>query len=296
MNTKRNIFIAFILNLTFAIIEFIGGAFTHSVAIMSDAIHDTGDAMSIGIAYFLERVSKKKPDENYTYGYARYSVFGSVITCTILLVGSIFVIYNAIKRLVNPVQVDYDGMLWLAAIGVIINFAAAYFTSGSGSLNQRSVNLHMLEDVLGWVVVLIGAVVMKFTNLWMIDPAMSIGVAVFIIINAIKNLKEALDLFLEKVPEGISVNEIREHITEIEGVESIHHLHIWSMDGMNNCATLHVVTEADAAEVKKKIREEMQEHKIQHVTLEIETKDETCGEEDCHGFESSTSAGHHHHH
>ncbi|MBQ0026429.1 MAG: cation transporter [Lachnospiraceae bacterium] len=296
MNTKRNIFIAFILNLTFAIIEFIGGAFTHSVAIMSDAIHDTGDAMSIGIAYFLESVSKKKPDENYTYGYARYSVFGSVITCTILLVGSIFVIYNAIKRLVNPVQVDYDGMLWLAAIGVIINFAAAYFTSGSGSLNQRSVNLHMLEDVLGWVVVLIGAVVMKFTDLWMIDPAMSIGVAVFIIINALKNLKAALDLFLEKVPKGISVNEITEHITDIEGVESIHHLHIWSMDGMNNCATLHVVTDADAAEVKRKIREEMQEHGIQHITLELETTDAICGEEDCHGFESSAPVGHHHHH
>ncbi len=296
MNTRRNIFIAFILNLSFAIIEFIGGAFTNSVAIMSDAIHDTGDAMSIGIAYILERISKKKPNDNYTYGYSRYSVFGSVITSTILMAGSIFVVYNAINRLVNPVQVDYDGMLWLAAIGVIINFAAAYFTSGSGSLNQRSVNLHMLEDVLGWIVVLIGAVVMKFTNLWMIDPAMSIGVAVFIIINALKNLKEALDLFLEKVPEGISVNEIREHVMGIEGVEGIHHLHIWSMDGINNCATLHVVTDADAVEVKKKIREEMQEHKIQHVTLEIETKDETCGEEDCHGFEDSMPAGHHHHH
>ena len=165
MKTEKNILIAFLLNLSFSIFEFIGGLFSNSVAILSDSIHDLGDALSIGISYFLERKSKKEPDEKYTYGYIRYSVMGSLITTVILLVGSLLVIYNSIKRVINPVQVNYDGMLILAIIGVIINFIAAYSTKEGDSLNQKSVNLHMLEDVLGWVVVLIGAIIMRFTDI-----------------------------------------------------------------------------------------------------------------------------------
>ena len=146
--TDKNILIAFILNLTFSIIEFVGGTFTGSVAIISDSIHDLGDALSIGISYFLERKSKKKPDEKHTYGYIRYSVLGSTITTVILLTGSILVIYNAILRIINPVEINYNGMIIFAVFGVIINFIAAYFTKEGDSLNQKSVNLHMLEDVL----------------------------------------------------------------------------------------------------------------------------------------------------
>ena len=155
MKTEKNIFIAFILNLAFSVFEFIGGAISGSVAIMSDAIHDLGDATSIGISYFLEKKSKKKPDDNYTYGYIRYSVIGSIITTAILIVGSIFVILESIKRIINPIQIDYSKMILLAIVGVVVNFIAAYVTKEGDSLNQKSVNLHMLEDVLGWVVVLV---------------------------------------------------------------------------------------------------------------------------------------------
>lgn len=295
MKTEKNILIAFILNLAFSIFELIGGAMTNSVAIISDAIHDIGDAISIGISYFLEKKSKKQPDENYTFGYARYSVIGSVITILILLFGSVMVIYNAAIRVFNPVEINYNGMIIFAVIGTVVNFGAAYFTKDGNSLNQKAVNLHMLEDVLGWVVVLIGAVVMRFTDISIIDPIMSIAVALFIFINAIKNLKRALDLFLEKAPYGISVEEIKEHVSEIEGVIDVHHIHIWSMDGHNNYASMHVVTEADAQKVKAEIREELKEHGIGHVTLELESKDEDCHEEHCH-VEHEASTGHHHHH
>ena len=197
MKTEKNILIAFLLNLSFSIIEFIGGAITNSVAIISDSIHDMGDAVSIGLSYFLERKSTKKPDNKYTYGYLRYSVLGSIITTFILISGSILVIYNAILRLFNPVEINYNGMIIFAVIGVLINFLAAYFTKEGDSLNQKAVNLHMLEDVMGWIIVLIGAFIIKFTNITIIDPIMSILVSLFILINAIGNLKSIINILIQ---------------------------------------------------------------------------------------------------
>ena len=211
MKSEKNILIAFLLNLAFSIFEFFGGIFTNSIAILSDSIHDIGDAASFGIAYLLEKKSKKQPDKTYTYGYLRYSVIGSIISTLILLVGSILVVLNAINRIINPVDINYNGMIIFAVVGVIVNFLAAYFTRHGDTLNQRAVNLHMLEDVLGWAVVLIGAIVMRFTDFKIIDPILSIAVSIYIFIHAFSHLKEALDLFLEKIPENISVDEIKAH-------------------------------------------------------------------------------------
>ena len=294
MKTEKNILIAFILNFAFSIFEFFGGFFTGSVAILSDAIHDIGDALSIGIAYYLEKKSKKQPDETYTYGYARYSVIGSVITTLILLFGSVAVIFGAVGRIINPVEINYNGMIVFAVIGAGVNFLAAYFTREGDSLNQKAVNLHMLEDVLGWIVVLIGAIVMRFTDFALIDPILSICVAVFIFINAIKNLKSAIDLFLEKAPNGVDLDEIKEHILKIDGVIDIHHIHLWSLDGQNNYITMHVVTSADPHEIKHKIREELEEHGVGHATLELESENEHCHEKECH-VEVKTHSHHHHH-
>ena len=194
----KSILIAFFLNLSFSIIELVGGIFTGSVAIVSDAIHDVGDAVSIGISYLLEKKSKKAPDENYTFGYVRYSILGGFITVCILLVGSV----------------------------AVINLIAARVTHDGDSINQKAVNLHMLEDVLGWIVVLVGAVIMRFTDFWFIDPIMSIGVAAFIFINALKQLKDILDLFLEKTPHGLSPAEIKEHLLEIDGIDEVTHINI----------------------------------------------------------------------
>ena len=295
MKEEKNILIAFILNLAFSIFEFFGGILTNSVAIISDAIHDVGDSLSIGISYFLEKKSKKKPDDIYTYGYMGYSVIGSLITTLILLVGSIFVVINAVKRIINPVEINYNGMIIFAIVGVVVNFFAAYKTKDGSSLNQKAVNLHMLEDVLGWFIVLIGAVVMRFTNIRAIDPILSILVAIFIFINALKNFKIILDLFLEKTPREIKIEEIKKHIMEIKTVIDVHHIHVWSIDGINNYATMHVVANLkDMEKLKKEIKQELKEHRINHTTIEMETASSKCCEEECKIIKANKI--HHHHH
>jgi cobalt-zinc-cadmium efflux system protein len=187
-------------------------------------------------------------------------------------------------------------MIVFAIVGVCVNLSAAFFTRESGSLNQKAVNLHMLEDVLGWTVVLMGAIVMRFTDFVLIDPIMSIGVALFILVNAIRNLKEVMDLFLEKTPHGIDIKEIKAHVAGIDGVLDVHHIHIWSMDGQSNYATMHIVTNSDPHEIKAKIREELLEHGIGHATLELEAQGEHCHETHCHVDFHATSGHHHHHH
>lgn len=296
MKNEKNILIAFILNLSFSVFEFVGGIFTNSVAIISDSIHDIGDAVSIGVSYFLEKKSKKQPDNIYTYGYLRYSVIGSVITTLILLVGSVLVVINAVNRILNPQEINYNGMIIFAVIGVAVNFLAAYFTRDGDSLNQKAVNLHMVEDVLGWMVVLIGAIVMRSTDFLLIDPILSIAVAVYIFIHAFSHLKEALDLFLVKIPAGIEIDEIKHHLLEIDGVLDVHHIHVWSMDGNQNYATMHVVTNGNHLKIKKAIKEELFEHGIVHATLELESEKEHCEDKHCHTHSSSKHHHHTHHH
>ena len=281
MKMEKKFLIAFLLNMSFSLFEFFGGLVTNSVSIISDAVHDLGDAISIGISLLLEKKSKKKADNKYTYGYVRYSLLGGVITTVILMIGSIFVIYNAIQRLFNPASINYSGMLIFAVIGIILNTLAAFITKDGDSINQHAVNLHMLEDVLGWIIVLVGAIIMKFTDISIIDPIMSIGVAVFILINALKNLKVILDLFLEKTPKGIDLEHIKEYLCKIDGVDDVHHIHVWSIDGYNNYATMHIVTkEKDTKNIKEEIRKKLNEHGIAHTILE--TEDEVCENIECH--------------
>ncbi len=298
MKSQKRILIAFILNLFFALLEFIGGALTGSVAIISDSVHDLGDSLSIGLSYFLEKKSQKEPDDKYTFGYLRYSVLGSLIMTVILIVGSVFVIIHSLERIFNPVEINYNGMLIFAVIGIAVNLAAAIFTREGDSLNQKAVNLHMLEDVLGWVVVLIGAIIMKFTDITYIDPIMSIGVSIFLLINAFKGFREILDIFFEKAPNGIDIEELKHHLKEIDGVLDVHHFHLRTLDGFNHIATLHIVTSSDPASVKKAVKEELAEHGVSHTTVEIEAPDEECNDVNCHPShtEHSHSHGHHHHH
>lgn len=288
MKSEKNILIAFLLNLFFSIFEIIGGLFTNSISILSDAVHDLFDSLSIGVSYILEKKSKKKSDEIYTYGYKRYSILGALITTIILFISSLLIIYHSVERIFNPVQINYDGMFIIAILGVIINFLAAYFTKDGESLNQKAVNLHMLEDVLGWVIVLIGSLVIKFTKIFWIDSILSIIISIIIVLRTISHLNEVLDLFLLKKPGDIDIEELKRHIHSIEGVNDVHHVHVWSLDGINNFATLHVVTDKN---IKDKIREELEEHGINNATIEIENSNEKCHNKKCKIEET-----HHHHH
>lgn len=296
MKTEKNILIAFLLNLGFSVFEFFGGIFTGSVAILSDALHDLGDAISIGISWYFERLSKKQPDKKYTYGYKRYSVLGGLITTTVLIVGSLIVIFNAVLRIFNPVSINYNGMIIFALIGAGVNLCAAFFTKDGDSLNQKAVNLHMLEDVLGWLVVLVGAIIMRFTDIKIIDPILSLVVAVFILINSIKNLKEITGVFLEKTPESLNVDKIKEHLLEVKGVKDVHHIHLWSIDGESNYITMHIVCAGDFAKIKALVKEELTEFGISHSTLEMESEEEACQDKECKIKEIHCGHHHHHHH
>ena len=294
MKSHNNILIAFLLNLFFSIIELFGGIFTNSISIISDSIHDFGDSLSIGISYILEKKSKKKPDNIYTFGYMRYSIVGAIITNTILIVGSIFVIINGIKRIINPVTINYDGMLLLSIFGILVNILAFYFTKDGHNHNEKSINLHMLEDVFSWLIVLIGSIVIKYTNLYIIDSILSICLAIYIMLHAFNSYKEILDIFLEKIPNNINIEELKKIILKIKNVKDVHHIHIWTIDGINNYATMHIVTDSkDYNSLKKEIKDKLKEKNISHVTLEIEDEIDKCDETECYVEEKHEHSHHH---
>lgn len=291
MKTNQNILIAFLLNLAFAVLEFFGGVICGSSAIMSDSVHDLGDAVSIGASFFLEKKSEKGSDEDYTFGYARFSILGSIITTLVLTVGSLFVIYNAIKRLIYPIQVHYNEMILFAIIGVAVNTIAALITQKGESYNQKAVNLHMLEDVLGWLVVLVGAVVMRFSNINAIDPIMSIAVSLFIIFNALKTLKASLSIMLEKSPENVDLNKLKNDLKIVDGVVEIKNLRIWRLDERNTLAMVQIVVNNEKLELKPKIKTIFKKYGVIQSTVELCGTNEIITEHDlCHNY------SHHHHH
>ena len=297
MKIEVRILVAFLLNLAFSVFEFAGGLFTGSIAIISDAVHDLGDAAGIGLSYVLERKSRRGADTVYSYGYGRFSVLGGVLASLILLLGSALVIRSAAERLLHPVPIRYDGMILFALVGVCVNFGAAWFTHGGDSLNQRAINLHMLEDVLGWAVVLVGAVVMHFTDLTVIDPLMSMGVALFILTHAAANLKEAAEILLDKVPAGMDTGAVRAALLALDGVSEVHALRIRSTDGLHNCAEVHLICDAAPHTLKEQVRCVLRAHGIGTSTLELYAPGEPCPEEHdvpCGGHHHHTHPHHHH--
>jgi cobalt-zinc-cadmium efflux system protein len=284
--TDGNIGVAFFLNLSFTIIELIGGIFTNSIAIISDAVHDFGDSLSLGLAWYFQRLSKKGSTPQYTYGYKRFSLLGAIINSIVLVVGSIYILTEAIPRLLAPQETNATGMFVLAIVGILINGAAVLRTRKADSLNERVVSLHLLEDVLGWVAVLIGSIVMHFTGFKIIDPILSIVIAGFVLINVFKNIKEVLPILLQGSSAEVDRGHIIMELSEINEVGSIHDLHIWSLDEAYHVLTLHVVlkkdyTAGELAELKNKIRTALTEEGIKHCTIEFESPGEECSLEDC---------------
>lgn len=294
MRTDKNILIAFVLNLAFSIFEFVGGALTGSVAISSDALHDLGDAASIGVSYFLEHKSKKDANDKYTFGYGRYSVLGGLLTSTVLLLGSIIVIIHAVQRLWHPVPVAHDGMLIFALLGIIVNFTAAQITRGGSSTNQKAVNLHMLEDMMGWIAVLVGSVIIKFTNWTWIDPVLSILVALTILYNAWMNLIIIVRTLADKVPEEISIPELRHAIEALDAVQTVRDIKVWNIDSNQIYAIIHV--ESDASTVKQDIRHVLANYNIVQCTIECDNSSDAITVDFTPKQPPKCNCGHHHHH
>lgn len=278
-----NINMAFWLNTSFAVIELIGGIYTNSVAILSDALHDFGDSLSLGLARYFQKKSSKASDEYYSYGYKRFSLLGAFINAIILIIGSIFIIQEALSRLVKPEVADAKGMLILAFLGIIVNTLAMLRLRKGKSVNERVVSLHFIEDILGWVAVLIGSIVMLFADVPILDPILSILIAGYILFNVIKNLRHAIRIVLQGIPEDLDMEKIKKEILTIPGIISVHDLHSWTLDGLYNILTVHVVLQdqpslAHMEKIKSDVRHCLLHYNIQHITIETETEGQGCGE------------------
>ena len=280
-NSGQNLKIAFFLNLGFTIFEIIGGFYVNSIAIISDAIHDLGDSLSLGTAWYLDKKSKKKADKNFSFGYARFSLLGALINSLVLVLGSIYVVYEAIGRIIKPEHSNAKGMILFAIIGVSVNGYAAWKMSHGKSLNEKVISWHLLEDVLGWIAVFIVAVILQFKDIQYLDPALSLLITAYILWGVIKRLKETLYLFLQGVPKDIDVSKIENKLLEIKHVKSLHHSHVWSLEGEHHVFTTHLKLDqisefSQIAAVKKAAKTILKEHGFSHYTIETELDIETC--------------------
>ncbi len=280
-HSTENIKLAFWLNLGFALFELVGGLYTNSVAVLSDALHDLGDSLSLGTSWYFQKKSLQKRDRHFTYGYKRFSLLGAFINCIVLTVGSVLVISESVQRIFNPSQPNAKGMLIMAVIGIGVNLVAMLRLRKGNSINERVISLHFLEDVLGWVAVLLGSIVMMFYNVPILDPLLSLGIAAFILFNVYKNMKSVFQIILQGVPENISEEKIRDLIKGFPEIKDAHDIHVWSMDGNYNIVTLHVVVSdaldiAQQEELKTRIKQSLGKLAIQHATVELETENYNC--------------------
>jgi cobalt-zinc-cadmium efflux system protein len=271
----ENIRAAFFLNLGFTLFEIVGGIYTNSLAILSDALHDLGDSFSLGMSWFLERRSYKASDGKYSYGYRRFSLLAALINTVILITGSLFILSEAIPRLVNPQPSNAGGMALLAVIGIAVNGLAALRVRGSQSLNAQLVTWHLLEDVLGWIGVLIVSISLAFTDIYILDPLLSILISLYVLYNVLRSLRKTMALFLQAVPEAIDLPEVEHTLLAIPQVQSVHHTHIWSLDGEHHVLTTHLVVDPDATKedlirIKQAAAGIAAGMSLAHATIELE--------------------------
>ena len=279
---QKNIRIAFFLNLAFTVLEIVGGIWTNSIAILSDALHDLGDSFSLGLAWYLEHLSSKGPDKKYSFGYARFSLLGAFINSLVLVAGSVLILTRAIPRIISPQPVNSEGILIFAIIGIVVNSIAVIRLRRGSSLNEKVVSWHLLEDVLGWAVLLIGSIIMIFADLPVLDPILSMLITLFVLYNVVINLRKIWKVFLQGVPEGISIEKVEKSIREASGALSAYHTHIWSLDGQKNLLSIHLVVSDDIKRseiinLKRKVRETAAAMGMEHVTVEIDFQSETAG-------------------
>ena len=284
-HSSNNIKVAFFLNFAFTILEIIGGLYVNSIAIISDAIHDLGDTISLGTSWYLEEISHKKSNKKFSFGYKRFSLLGALINSIILIIGSLYVITEAVGRILEPEHTDAKGMIFFAVIGVLVNGYAAWKLSGGKTMNEKVASWHLVEDVLGWVAVLVVGIILNFKDIHYLDPALSLLITIYILWNVIIRLKQTLFIFLQGVPEELDINEIESKILNIDFVNSIHHMHIWSLEGEHNVFTAHIKIDDNSnlnnfKKVKFDVKDILKEYKFEHYTVEVEFNDENCDLDD----------------
>ena len=278
---ERVRFAAF-LNAAFTVVELVGGFLTNSLAILSDALHDFGDSIALIVSWLFERGAKRSPDIHRTFGYQRLSLFSALFSASILIGGSIVIIFQAIPRLLSPETVNATGMLGLAVIGIGFNSAGYFLLKKGESVNEKVLSWHLLEDVLGWAGILVGGVIIFFYKVYILDPIITIGLTAFILYNVARNMKEAINILLQGVPKHINLEAVKRDIKSIKGVVDIHDIHIWSLEGETDVFTAHVVLDNETIknlpeQTKQLIKETLQKHHIEHSTVEIESINHCAG-------------------
>ena len=300
MKTKHAVWLSFFLNLSYAIVEFIAGGVFGSSAVLADSVHDLGDAVAIGVSAVLETISNREEDSQYTLGYKRFSLLGALITAVILMTGSVFVILENITKLFNPQPVNDEGILWLGIIAVTINVLASLVVRKGKTKNESILSLHFLEDTLGWVAVILMAIILRFTDWYILDPLLSLVISFFILSKAIPRFWSTLKIFLDAVPEGVDIEQVRSDLEQLEYVASVNQLNLWTMDGLEKNAIVHVCLEqVKHMEVcKESIRDLLKERGFQNVTIEVDADLEThqSHKRKIEELEVGQSHGHEHHH
>lgn len=280
-STGGRVGVAFWLNLAFALLEVVGGLWTNSVAVLSDALHDFGDSIALGLTWHFARVSERKGDETFTFGYRRFSLLGALVMSFVLFAGGLVVLFEAIPRLLSPEVSNARGMIYLAVAGIVMNGVAALRMRGGRSLSERVVTWHFIEDVLGWLSVLVAGIVMSFTEIRILDPVLSILITLYVLWNVGRRLKETLVILLQGAPRDVSVERVEEVIRAIPGVCDVHHTHIWTQDGERHVLTTHVAADAETTlgetgDLRRRIRDSLRPLGILHVTIEVEHTSD-CG-------------------
>ena len=272
MSSKFAVWLAFVLNFSFAIIEFIFGGLFGSSAILADAVHDLGDSLAIGISAFLESISNREEDSHYTLGYKRFSLLGAILTAVILITGSSLVILENISKLIKPQPVDHEGMLWLGVIAIAINLTASLIVRKGQTKSESILSLHFLEDTLGWLAVIVVAIILRYTDWYFLDPVLSLLISAFILSKALPRFWSTLKIFLDAVPEGVDIQQVKSDLEQLEHVASINQLNLWTMDGLEKNAIVHVcLKRMEQMEVcKEAIRALLKERGFQNVTIEVD--------------------------
>lgn len=272
MTSKGAVWLAFFLNLSFAIVEFIAGGIFGSSAVLADSVHDFGDAVAIGISAFLESISNRKEDSHYTLGYKRFSLLGAMVTAVILMTGSGMVILENMVKLFHPQPVNEEGLLWLGIIAISVNVLASLVIRKGQTKNESILSLHFLEDILGWLAVILMAIILRFTDWYILDPLLSLAISLFILSKAIPRFWSTLKIFLDAVPEGVDIQKIRSDLEQLDHVASVNQLNLWTMDGLEKNAIIHVCLEhVKHMEVcKESIRDLLKDCGFQNVTIEVD--------------------------
>ncbi|MGC0311390.1 cation diffusion facilitator family transporter [Streptococcus sp. CL9.43] len=273
MKAKYTVWVAFFLNLSYAIVEFIAGGIFGSSAVLADSVHDLGDAIAIGLSAFLETISNREEDSRYTLGYKRFSLLGALVTAVILMTGSVLVILENLTKLFHPKPVNDEGILWLGIIAVSINLLASLVVRKGKTKNESILSLHFLEDTLGWIAVILMAIILRFTDWYILDPLLSLVISFFILSKAIPRFWSTLKIFLDAVPEGVETGDLEKDLGALINVKSVNQLSIWSMDGLENNAIIHLCLEDwdQMMETKNQVRQLLEERGVQNITIEVDT-------------------------